>query len=828
MSFYLKMAAAVALSIATASCGSKGDIEDGVSLSLAKHRSEILSDISYDLSFDIPPQKDSAVCGKVTISFESAGPNIPQIDFKATDASCIKDVLLDGSAVVFEYSHEHVLVPGRRTPGRHEVTVSFTAPDQSLNRRDDMLYTLLVPDRARTLFPCFDQPDLKASYTLSLKVPEGWSAVSNSPAEECGDMVRFAPTEPLSTYLFSFAAGRFMKETRCRDGREISMYHRETDPFKVAQTDAIFEEVFDSMEWMEDYTGIPYPYAKYDFVVIPGFQFGGMEHTGNTFFADTRIFLDRGDGLVREQGRCNLIAHEVSHMWFGDLVTMKWFDDVWTKEIFANWFAALMQKDRFPEADLSLGLADYAFGAYAVDRTPGANPIKQRLDNLKDAGLMYGNIIYDKSPIIMEMISQIMSPEELKVSLREYLHTYEYSNADWNDLVEILDTHTPFDMKSFSKAWFEEPGMPEISVSEDGLLKQTDPLGRNLTWSQNLSLTLVHPDGERDTVHVFLDKTAISLPGFSKGDAVFPNTDARGYGFFRLSPEVSKRCMDLLSSEEGCSSLSAVERSSMLVNLNENAMQGDLDKETFGSFLLSYLKVEKDQNIFNQAASCLSRMQLDKSVENKSGLPSFDGVLMEIVCGDLPEPARRKALSLRVRSTRGDCQDLLEAFLDPESFKPFALTESELTTMAFELAVRYPDRSREILEVQRSRIINRDRVDRFDFISRAVSSDEEELDDMFECLLQAENRRIEPWASTALSYLNHPLRAERSRKYILAGLEILPEVQKTGDIFFPTSWLSSLLGGHKDEQSKAVVDSFLFSNPDFPYLLKQKILQQRD
>lgn len=824
------IATIMAMAFPSCSGGDAATVTEGVSKELADLRSSTLSDIRYDLSFDIPAERDSLVSGCVTVSFESTSKTLPQLDFKAPDASFVSEVSLDGTKAAFEYSHEHIILSQAGSPGagHHDVTVRFTAPDQSLNRRDDMLYSLLVPDRARTLFPCFDQPDLKASYTLSLCVPEGWTAVSNSPLTECSDTLRFAPTEPLSTYLFSFTAGRYFKETRTRGDREISMYHRETDPFKLAQVDMIFDEVFGAMEWMEDYTGIPYPFRKYDFVVIPGFQFGGMEHTGNTFYADTRMFLDRGDGLVREQGRYNLIAHEVSHMWFGDLVTMKWFDDVWTKEVFANWFAARMQKERFPESDLSMALADYAVGAYAVDRTPGANPVKQKLGNLKDAGLMYGNIIYDKSPIVMEMIAQIMSPEQLQASLREYLHTFAFGNSDWNDLVAILDAHTSFDMRAFSKAWIEEPGMPEISVSEEGVMSQTDPLGRGLVWSQDLTCALVRPDGSRDTVELFLNEPSLAVPEYSDSTLVLPNIDARGYGFFRLGEREVDWCLERLSSAAGCAALSAVEKSAILLNLFENALRGGLDKARFGAFLLDYLNVETDQNLVGQASSCLSRMQFECSLSGGSGLDGFDGKLMDLVQGNAPEPVRRRAFALRVRSTRSDCPDILDAFLSPESFKAFSLTESELTTMALELAVRNPERADEIISVQKGRITNKDRQDRFSFISKSVSSSEQVLDSTFNSLLDARNRRIEPWASTALSYLDHPLRNERSLKYILPGLEVLEDVQRTGDIFFPTAWLSALLGGHGDGESGPVVDSFLADHPDYPPLLRAKILQQRD
>lgn len=149
----------------------------------------------------------------------------------------------------------------------------------------------------------------------------------------------FGQTELLSTYLFSFIAGILSRETYERNGRSISVYHRKTDPRKVAQCPDIAAEVFDALEWLEAYTAVPYPFAKYDLVILPGFQYGGMEHTGSTLYNDRRMFLNESATLNERLSRSALIAHETAHMWFGDYVTMEWFDDVWTKEVFANYLS---------------------------------------------------------------------------------------------------------------------------------------------------------------------------------------------------------------------------------------------------------------------------------------------------------------------------------------------------------------------------------------------------------------------------------------------------------------------------------------------------------
>ena len=209
--------------------------------------------------------------------------------------------------------------------------------------------------------------------------------------------------------------------------------------------------------------------------------------------------------------RANLIAHETSHMWFGDLVTMKWFDDVWLKEVFANFMAAKIVNPTFPDInhELRFFLQHYP-SAYDVDRTAGANPIRQPLDNLKDAGSLYGPIIYLKAPIVMRQLEQILGPDELRDGLREYLSRFAFRNATWTDLIAILDARTDEDLAAWSRAWVDEPGRPTIATNletANGKMSrltftQSDPRGRSLRWNAaaagraRIRAWRAHHDGE--------------------------------------------------------------------------------------------------------------------------------------------------------------------------------------------------------------------------------------------------------------------------------------------------------------------------------------------
>ncbi len=422
--------------VATISCDSVDelDVSPGVSWALAAHRAGTISELRYNLSFHIPRSREERIQGWEVVSFTLSDPRQPLVlDFK-DPAENVLSVKMNGSDMVYETVNDHVVVPSDALrEGPNALEIEFLTGDGSLNRSDNFLYTLFVPDRARFAFPVFDQPDLKARYSLTLSVPSHWRAVSNgarSSHEISGDRATlvFADTKPISTYLFSFAAGEFRVETGERDGRTFHMYHRETDDAKVARNrEAAFDLHAAALRWMEDYTGISYPFDKFDFVLIPSFQYGGMEHPGAILYRQSRILLDESATQNELLGRASVIAHETAHMWFGDLVTMQWFDDVWMKEVFANFMAAKIVNPSFPDVnhDLRFLLAHYP-AAYEIDRTRGANPIRQPLENLQEAGTLYGPIIYQKAPIVMKHLEILMGEERFRGGLREYCRDQDF------------------------------------------------------------------------------------------------------------------------------------------------------------------------------------------------------------------------------------------------------------------------------------------------------------------------------------------------------------------------------------------------------------------
>ena len=795
--------------------------EEGISLELAQLRKLEIKDLKYGLSFSIPEQKQESVEGEARISFLLQSPQEIILDFRES-ADKIKQVSVNGQPSEYTFLNEHLVLPKASTiEGQNEVHIRFIAGDQSLNRNEEFLYTLLVPDRARTVFPCFEQPNLKAEFTLQLEVPAKWEAVSNTSiaSEERLNgrkLINFRPTEPLSTYLFSFVAGKLKKVEYADGERILTAYHRETDAKKVAQLDIIFQQVAASLHWLEDYTDIPYPFAKYSFIILPGFQYGGMEHTGATLYNDTRMFLSEHPTLDEELARAKLIAHETAHMWFGDYVTMDWFNDVWTKEVFANYFAACITEPLFPNVNHSLNwMKTYTSASLAEDRTPGSNSIRQPLDNLRNAGLIYGNIIYNKAPVMMQKLVEIMGEEAYREGIQEYLKTYAYGNATWDDLIAILDAKSEEDLANFSDVWVNQKGMPHISFTNRcGQLeiRQRDPLNRGLIWPQSFEITFQGAE-ESTSVEVNLTNETFALTVPLGTQAILPNTDGRGYGLF-IPDEESKEWM--LAHWQETSDDTA--RQSLLMSLYENYQHRLISDKEWMEALMNGLKNEKNALIASTLCGYLG------APLSQLGQASWEEEIWEWSEKHTLASCRLQLIRCLISNARAPKSiDKLYELWEEQSHP--MLNERDYMTLAYELALHCPERYESLRDTQRERITNPDRRRQFDFIVQAVTPDTLKMDAFFQSLQKAENRRIEPWTASALAYLNHPLRQAYAVKYIRPGLEVLEEVQRTGDIFFPKNWASALLRNHKSKEAYQEVQAFFEAHPGYSPLLKNKILQ---
>lgn len=818
-------------------------IESGVSYELAQWRKSTLTDIQYELSLNIPESKSERISGTevLTFNYKKSDETSLLIDFKE-DPSSLLSVAVNGQTIKPVLENEHVVIGAQYLKsGANKINFNFLAGDGALNRRDGYLYALFVPDRARTMFPCFDQPDLKAKYSLSLTIPEKWSAISNGKlmdtfVQKGQKTLKFNQSDLLPTYLFSFAAGDFKNHTEKISEQDSRILYRETDSVKIKNSmDSIFSLYRNSLAYYEKWTGIKHPFQKHGLVAIPDFQFGGMEHPGAILFQNSTLFLDKNATQNQLNNRSNLIAHEVAHLWFGDMVTMDWFNDVWMKEVFANFMA-----DKSTGASADKKVYDLKFltghfpAAYSVDRTLGANPIRQVLDNLQNAGMMYGPIIYDKAPIMMRQLELLIGEDDFRKGVNEYLAKYAYTNASWPDLINILDNHSPKDLQSWNKVWVNDPGRPVIdyglkykgNIIDRFTIFQRPEYGKEpKSWPQEFEISLFYAD-KVEKVNVKLSGKEQEIPelkGKKKPLFILLNSSGIGYGVFRTDKAVISD-FSLIKDE--------INRASAYISLYENMLNGSgTTPQELLQFLTGQLSKETTELNLRLITGYISSIYWNFLPENirlkESG--NIENMLWNALEAQTAKNNKKNIFDCYqgIFQSQKAYDNLYNIWKSQTPPKDVSLNDEDFTNLALALSLRN-NTNHDLLQEQLTRIKNPDRVTRFKIIMQATSSDQKIRDDFFNGLMQKQNRANESAVGSALGYLHHPLRQKTSIQYLPKSLEVLQEIQKTGAIFFPDNWLRSTFSSYQDPKAFEKVNQFLLKNPDYNAILKNKILQATD
>ncbi len=815
--------------------------DEGISIELAQFRKQQVSDIHYQLTFEIPEKVSDPIPARLILEANVSDLSHPLILDFHEEKSHLSSLKVNDEVSEINHQNQHLIIPKQALKkGTNIIEIEFEAGELSLNRNDDFLYTLLVPDRASTLFPCFDQPNLKANYTLTISAPKEWKVLAGGPeiaSEEKGNFIihQFDKSDLMSTYLFSFVAGKFEEAEESRDFAQKMLY-RETNPEKIkASIPEVFSLHAKAKDFLEDYTGYSFPFQKLDFATIPIFQYGGMEHVGAIQYRESSLFLDENATNTELLSRAKLIGHETAHMWFGDLVTMDWFEDVWMKEVFANFMAGKLVNPTYPDINHELSfLTNHYPSAYGEDRTKGTNPIRQQLANLKDAGSLYGSIIYDKAPIMMRQLETAMGEKAFQKGIRTYIKTFANSNATWSDLVEILDKETEIDLQKWSKIWVNQSGRPilsdQIKYSEDGLItsftiNQKAEDGTEKVWPQLFDVSFFYPQ-ETKTFSISIDENTLELNeaiGLKKPSSILYNSNGLGYGIFPL---------DLKSLDEISSLSDEVMRGQSYINLYENTLSGNITPVQTFEVLRKGILSEKNEILARLISSEMNSLfwtfMTEEERENK--LTNLEEQLWNLLQQDISTNLKKTIFSLysgiaysEIGQTR-----LYKVWKKTMEIENLKLNPDNFTNLAMTLSLYGHPKADEILTEERTRISNPDKLARFDFLLPALSQNENERDSLFESFRNEHNREKESWVLSACGYIHHPLHQDSTVKHLRLALDLLEEIQKTGDIFFPKRWASVTAGQYSSSEAAKIVSEFLASHPDYNPILKNKILQATD
>ncbi|GGW16463.1 aminopeptidase N [Streptomyces capoamus] len=475
----------------------------------AAHRSHVVTVDTYDIALDLRAAADSATFPSVTeIGFDCADPDAPLfLDLRAPE---VREVVVNGHFLdpdqVFQDSR---IALAHLVAGRNEVRVvaacAYTNTGEGLHRFTDpldggtYLYSQFEVADARRVFACFDQPDLKAQFRFTVTAPADWTVLSNSGTvtvtgprslgdDRDGDgtggragatVWSFDPTPRLSTYVVSLVAGPYhaVRAEHRRGDRTIplGLYCRKSlaphlDPDEIL---AVTRQGFD---WFEERFGHPYPFEKYDQIFVPGFNAGAMENAAAVTFHEKYVFRSRATEAARRK-RAATILHELSHMWFGDLVTMAWWNDLWLNESFATYssFAcqALGPDPRWADAWTTFANHQKA-KAYRQDQLPSTHPVVAEIRDLDDVLVNFDGITYAKGASVLKQLVAYVGTDAFFAGVRAYFAAHAYGNTRLEDLLAALEEASGRDLGSWSKQWLETPGInvlrPEIETDPNGIV----------------------------------------------------------------------------------------------------------------------------------------------------------------------------------------------------------------------------------------------------------------------------------------------------------------------------------------------------------------------
>ena len=339
------------------------------------------------------------------------------------------------------------------------------------------LYSQFETADAKRMYACFDQPDLKATFTFVVTAPADWHVVTNGAPSGIDDgpagsrVHSFVTTAPMSTYVTALVAGPYHVVTDHHDGISLSIYCRATLA-QYLDADRLFRETKQGFDFYHAAFGVRYPFGKYDQLFVPEFNAGAMENAGAITFREEYVFRSRVTRYLYER-RCETILHEMAHMWFGDLVTMRWWDDLWLKESFADFMGAfaLVEATRYKEGWITFANRRKAW-AYRADQLPSTHPVVADIRDLEDAKLNFDGITYSKGASVLKQLVAYVGRDAFLEAARRYFARHAYGNTTLGDLLSVLAETSGRDMAAWSRAWLETSGVntltPEVVCDAEG------------------------------------------------------------------------------------------------------------------------------------------------------------------------------------------------------------------------------------------------------------------------------------------------------------------------------------------------------------------------
>jgi alanyl aminopeptidase len=481
-----------------------------------------------------------------------------------------------------EYEIQHAKANQNITANRYTLHIVF---DGKFNTTSDGMYlskfeglnyvfTQFEDMYARRAFPSFDEPGFKIPYQVTIMSPEKHTILSNTlvknrTLKDGWQTVEFNKTKPMPSYLVALAVG----ELDSYDIPNLSVPGKIYTPKGQAQrTKFAARNTARILQNLERYFGSPYPYEKLDFIAVPNFTFGAMENAGLVTYRSSLLLLEDKPRLAEQSSTLNVIAHELAHMWYGNLVTMAWWDDLWLNEAFASWMASKVMMDLYPEQNFKGRLVQE--GAFGADASPTVRPVKKVVKSQTD--VMDGlGLNYSKGESILQLIESMVGEKAFQKGIRTYMENNAWKNAQADDLWKVLSTVADFDVPAMMKTYLEQPSYPLIEFAANGEVSQSryHLKGAEVepqTWIVPLAIRY-KKNGKVSRTNLFLNEAKTTVSELAEADWIFPNENAMGYMRWKVSTE------QLSALLKDMSVLNVREKKSLLFNIEALFSAGEIE-----------------------------------------------------------------------------------------------------------------------------------------------------------------------------------------------------------------------------------------------------------
>jgi aminopeptidase N len=859
----------------SASQAPTADPGPGVTHALALDRAARVSDIHYGLTFTLKPHAET-MPGKeqlrFTLSAAGASADLP-IDYRDGTLSA---ATLNGQSLPTSLADGHLILPAHLLhAGENKFEAVFSSriatAGAAITRYEDKddgseyIYSLFVPMDASMALPCFDQPDLKARFTVDIDAPKNWTVIANTSVkkvdwlDDSGSLWKFPETRPLSTYLFAFAAGPWVS-VHPTPGQP-SVYVRKSQLKRAEPEIPQLQEITArGMAWLADYFQQPFPFPKYDIVLIPGFPFGGMEHAGETFLREDVVLFRTAPTAADRFGRNITTLHELTHQWFGDLVTMRWFDDLWLKEGFAQ-YMAYRCLDSLQPADGAWKhfYEDIKPAAYGIDETEGTTPIFQSIPNLKDAKSAYGAIVYQKAPAILKQLEFTLGADNFRNGLRIYLKQHAYANAQWSDLVDALHTASGQDVRTWADSWVLHRGMPEVTASfscdagklTELKLHQQDVLPDNFLWPITTNILIHYPlDARRQPESIRFNWSTVEAVvhgtvGKPCPDFVFANVGDEAYGRFLLDPQSEHTVRSMLTGgvAGGLTNPSEEElarqreynfmRSMLWGALWDNVHVANSSPRSYVDLALGVLLYERDETLFRVIAGHAATA-LHFYITGPSRDPfitKFEGIATMLML-------QSNATGMRINSFRALTgiaetpagRDTLKQLLAGKlSIPDVALRQLDRWNLIGRLIALNDPEAAAIFAAEQQHDKSGDALKYAWSVQAGAPTATAKQQYFAQYLLPPTDPAAKPedWLTQSLRPFNSWNQSALTEPYLHRALAQLPEIKRDRKIFFLGAWLGAFLGGQSSPAAATSVRQWLMQ-PNIDPDLRLKVLESAD